>query len=201
MWNYRVIRKRTVLANPKSKNKRTYFTYAIHEAYYDKKGKVGTITQESINPFGENVEELRHSWVMMAEAFGQSILDYDNIPEPGYERKEDPIGTVLDERMKKLETGDEELIPWDEVKRKMEEKYGHLDEEQYEKEVENERKEKEKIHADYFIGVSPLEKLIKNLHLDYKEYLIRDKAENPWNYKEDAEQKNGADHKSRADFG
>ena len=179
----------------KAKKKRTYFTYAIHEAYYDKKGKVGTITQESINPFGENVEELRHSWVMMAEAFGQPILDYDNIPEPGYERKEDPIGTALDERIKKLETGDEELIPWEEVKKKMEEKYGHLDEEQYEKEVENERKEKEKIHADYFIGVSPLEKLIKNLHLDYKEYLIRDKAENPWNYKEDAEQINSAECK------
>ncbi len=200
MWNYRVVRKRTVLADTKSKKERTYFTYAIHEAYYDKNGKVGSITQESVNPFGENVEELRHSWVMTAEAFGQSILDYDNIPEPGYERKEDPIGSILDERMKKLETGDEEFIPWDEVKRKMKEKHGYLDQEQYEKEVENERKKKEKIHEEYFIGVSPLEKLIKNLYSDYKEYLIRDKAENPWNYKEDAEQKNGADHKSRADF-
>jgi len=186
MWNYRVVRKRTVLADTKSKKERTYFTYAIHEAYYDKNGKVGSITQESINPFGENVEELRHSWVMMAEAFGQSILDYDNIPEPGYKRKEDPIGSILDERMKKLETGDGEFIPWDEVKRKMKEKHGYLDQEQYEKKVENERKKKEKIHEEYFIGVSPLEKLIKNLYSDYKEYLIRDKAENPWNYKKDA---------------
>ena len=185
MWNYRVVRKRTVLTDPKSKKERTRFTYAIHEAYYDKNGKAGSITQESINPIGENVEELRHSWVMMAEAFGQSILDFDNIPEPGYDRKEDPIGTILDERIKKLETGDEKLIPWEEVKKRLEEKHGYFDEEKYEKEIENERKEKEKIHEDSFIGVSLLEKLIKKLYIDYKEYLIRDKAENPWNYTED----------------
>jgi len=185
MWNYRVVRKKTVLADPNSKKERTHFTYAIHEAYYDKNGKVGSITQESINPFGENVEELRHSWLMMAEAFGQSILDYDSIPEPDYDRKEDPLGTILDERIKKLEAGDEELIPWEEVKRGFEEKFGHFDEEQYDKEIENERKKKEKIHKDHFIGVSPLEELIKKSYLDYKEYLIRDKTENPWNYTED----------------
>jgi len=112
MWNYRVVRKRNVLADPAKKKERIHFSYAIHEAYYDNNGKVGLITQESINPFGDNIEELRHSWVMMAEAFGQSILDYDNIPEPGYERKKDPICAVLDERMKKLDAGDEQLIPW-----------------------------------------------------------------------------------------
>jgi len=84
MWNYRIVRKREVHADPKSKKERTRFSYAIHEAYYDKNGKAGSITQESINPFGENIEELRHSWIMMAEAFGQPILDFDSIPEPGY---------------------------------------------------------------------------------------------------------------------
>ncbi len=78
------------------------YTYAIHEAYYDKNGHVGAITKDPVEPFGENIEELRHSWVMMAEAFGQPILDYDNIPEPGYERKEDPIGSELDERLKEF---------------------------------------------------------------------------------------------------
>jgi hypothetical protein len=179
MWNYRVVRKRTLLEDPKSKKERTYFTYAIHEAYYDKNGKAGSITQEAINPVGENIEELRHSWVMMAEAFGQSLLDYDNIPEPGYDRKENPIGTILDERIKKFEAGDEELIPWEEVKKKLEEKPGPFDEEKYEKEIEDGRKKKEKIHDDFFIGVSPLEKLIKNLYLDYKEFLIRDYREIP----------------------
>jgi hypothetical protein len=44
------------------------YTYAMHEAYYDKSGHVGAITQDPAEPFGENIEELRHSWVMMAEA-------------------------------------------------------------------------------------------------------------------------------------
>ena len=56
-------------------------------------------------------------------SFWPVYFDYDNIPEPGYKRKEDPIGSILDERMEKLETGDEEFIPWDEVKKKMKEKY------------------------------------------------------------------------------
>jgi len=57
------------------------------------------ITQDPVEPFGENIEELRHAWVMMAEAFGQPILDYDNIPEPGYDRKADPVGSVVEERL------------------------------------------------------------------------------------------------------
>ena len=158
MWNYRVVRKK----------ERTYYTYAIHEAYYDKKGKVGLITQEAINPFGENIEELRHSWLMMAEAFSQPVLDYDSIPEPGYDRNEDPLGTTLDERVKKIESGDEEFIPWEEVKKEIEKKFGPLDTEQYYKEVEKERIKKEKIHDKDFIGVTPLEELVRKIYMDYK---------------------------------
>ena len=144
MWNYRVVRKRIVHKGSESKKERTLFSYVIHEAYYDKNGKAGSITQESISPFGENVEELRHSWLMMAEAFGQSILGYDNIPEPGYDRKEDPVGSILDERIKKLENDDEKLIPWEEVKKKLEEKYGPFDEEKYEKKLKTREKKKRK---------------------------------------------------------
>ncbi len=35
MWNYRVVRKKTVLKDPESKEERAHFTYAVHEAYYD----------------------------------------------------------------------------------------------------------------------------------------------------------------------
>ena len=157
MWNYRIVRKK----------ERTHYTYAIHEAYYDKKGKVGLITQDPIKPFGENIEELRHSWLMMAEAFSQPVLDYDSIPEPGYDRKEDPVGTMLDERSKKIEAGDGEFIPWEEVKKEFEEKLGPFDEEQYYKKVENERKKKEKMHKDHFIGITSLRELIEKLYLDY----------------------------------
>ena len=47
--------------DPANKKERVDYTYAIHEAYYDENGHVGAITQEPVEPFGENVEELRHS--------------------------------------------------------------------------------------------------------------------------------------------
>ena len=78
MWNYRVVRKKHTCVDSTDKKERVDYTYAIHEAYYDKKGHVGAITNDPVDPFGENIEELRHSWVMMAEAFGQPILDYDS---------------------------------------------------------------------------------------------------------------------------
>jgi len=159
MWNYRVVRKKEL----------THFTYAVHEAYYDNNGKVGSITQKAINPFGETIEELRHSWLMMAEAFGKPILDYDDIPEPGYNRKEDPDALILDERIKKLDAGETELIPWEDIKRDLEEKFGPFNEEEYYKETERKRKEKEKIHNDSFVGVPTLEALVKKLSQDYKE--------------------------------
>jgi hypothetical protein len=182
MWNYRVVRKKNVDADAKDKKEKANFTYAIHEAYYDRNGHVGAITQDPIEPFGENIEELRHAWVMMAEAFGQPILDYDNIPEPGYERKQDPMGSVVDERLKEVEAGDVKGIPWEHAKRDMEEKYGPFDEEGHEKRVEEEREEKEKIHCEAFIGTPTLEELINKIYSDYRGYLKRDRTENPWRY-------------------
>ena len=82
---------------------------------------------------------------MMAEAFGKPILNYDDIPEPGYNRKEDPDALILDE------------------------KFGPFNEEEYYKETERKRKEKEKIHNDSFVGVPTLEALVKKLSQDYKE--------------------------------
>ena len=57
MWNYRVVRKKNTYINSTNKEKRVAYTYAIHEAYYDRNGYVGSITQDSVEPFGENVEE------------------------------------------------------------------------------------------------------------------------------------------------
>ena len=42
---------------------------------------------------------------MMAEAFGQPVLDYGNIPEPGYDKKKEPIGSVLARGRKEKEDG------------------------------------------------------------------------------------------------
>jgi hypothetical protein len=183
MWNYRVVRKRNVSTVAVGKKESVNYTYAIHEAYYDRNGHVGAITQDPVQPFGENIEELRHAWVMMAEAFGLPILNHDNIPEPGYERKEDPIASVLDERLKEMEAGNVKGIPWEEVRRDLEAKCGPFDEEAYDKELEEERIEKEKTHGETFIGTSTFEELINKIYSDYREYLERDRIENPWKYR------------------
>lgn len=183
MWNYRVVRKRNVSPDSKDKDERASYTYAIHEAYYDNNGHVGAITQDPIEPFGENIEELRHTWVMMAAAFGLPILNFENIPEPGYERNEDSMASVLDKRIKEMETGEVKGIPFEQVKRDLEEKFGPFDDEAYENRVEAERIKKERIHGEAFVGTAPLEELIKKIYSDYREYVEQDRTENPWKYK------------------
>lgn len=182
MWNYRVVRRRYV--NPDTE--RVNYTYAIHEAYYDNNGHAGSITQDPIEPFGENVEELRHSWIVMAEAFGQPLLDYDSIPESGYEKNEDPMASTLDKRIKEFETGEVKGIPFEQVKKGLEEKFGPFDEEEYEKQIETERVEKEKTHTEVFVATTSLEKLVLKICTDYLKYLEQDQIENPWKYKENA---------------
>ncbi|MBL0732408.1 MAG: hypothetical protein JJW03_06120 [Desulfosarcina sp.] len=182
MWNYRVVRKKNTYINSTNKEKKIAYTYAIHEAYYDKNGYVGSITQDPVEPFGENVEELRHSWAMMAEAFGQPILDYGNIPEPGYERKMDSMGSALDERLKEIEAGNKKGIPLDSVKRDLEIKWGPFDEEEYRKQADKERLEKEKIHNEAFVCKLTFKELIKKIYSDYQKNIQRDRTENPWKY-------------------
>ena len=182
MWNYRVVRKKNTCIDPTDKKVRVDYTYAIHEAYYDENGHVGAITQDPIEPFGENVEELRHSWVMMAEAFGQPVLDYDNIPEPGYDRKKDPLGSTLDERLKEIEAGNKKGVPWEQVKRDLGKKWGPFDEEEYRKRIDEKRLDKERIHSKAFIGTPTLKELIQKVYSDYQEYIKRDRDENPWKY-------------------
>jgi hypothetical protein len=120
---------------------------------------------------------------MMAEAFGLPILDYDNIPEPGYERKDDPVASVVEERLKEMEAGEVEGIPWEQVKRDLEDKYGPFDEEAYDKEVEEERVVKERNHNETFVGTSSFDELINKIYSEYQEYRNQDRLENPWRYK------------------
>ncbi len=191
MWNYRVVRKKTVYHDSSGRKERTNYTYAIHEAYYDKNGFAGAITTDPIEPFGETIEELRHSWVMMAEAFGKPVLDYDMIPEPGYEHKEDPVASELDKRAKEFESDKSKGIPWEQVKNELEEKWGPFDQDAYEKKMEDERLEKERYHSKAFIGIPAFEDLIKKIYTDYREYIKRDVAENPWKYKQNDDEQDG----------
>ncbi|MFO7911712.1 MAG: hypothetical protein R6V15_06075 [Desulfotignum sp.] len=191
MWNYRVVRRKTVYQDSSGRKERTNYTYAIHEAYYDKNGFAGAITTDPVEPFGETIEELRHSWVMMAEAFGKPVLDYDTIPEPGYERKEDPVASELDKRAKEFESDKSKGIPWEQVKNELEEKWGPFDQDAYEKKMEDERLEKERYHSKAFIGIPAFEDLIKKIYTDYREYIKRDVAENPWKYKQNDDEQDG----------
>jgi len=175
MWNYRVVRKKSVYADPKVKKERVDYTYAIHEAYYDKSGHVEAITQDPVEPFGENIEELRRSWVMMAEAFGQPILEYDNIPEPEYVENEGAIGSVFEERRKRIQSGNTGGISRVQMKRELEEA-NSFDEEAYRQQVDEERVKAEKIHGRAFIGTPTLEELITKLYSDYREHIQRYKA-------------------------
>jgi hypothetical protein len=38
MWNYRVVRRKKTWIDPGEKKEKTEYSYAIHEAYYDKNG-------------------------------------------------------------------------------------------------------------------------------------------------------------------
>jgi hypothetical protein len=117
---------------------------------------------------------------MMAEAFCQPILDFESIPEPGYKRQEDLVASVLDKRIKEMETGTVEFIPFEQVKKDLEEKFGPFNEIEYENQVEAERVEKEKVHTETFVATSPFEKLVQKICADYLEYLGRDKTDNPY---------------------
>ena len=181
MWNYRVVRKRNKWIDPEDQQESVSYAYAIHEAFYDDNGHVGAITEDPVEPFGENMEELRHSWLMMAEAFGQPILDYDTIPELGYDRKEDPLGSVVDKRLTELGASGAEqpCISWREVKRELEEKWGPFDRDGHREEVEHERLQKERIHHERFISAPTLKELIDRMYSDYNERTGRDEIENP----------------------
>jgi hypothetical protein len=176
MWNYRVVRKRNTWIDPEDKKERGGYSYAIHEAYYDTNARVGAITQGPVEPFGENMEELRHAWVMMAEAFGQPILDYDNIPEHGYDNKEDPQGSVPNERFGE---GGPREVPLEDLEKEMEAKCGPFDREEYTRRAEEDRVEKEEVHGESFVGTASLKELIEKIYSDYMESVEKDKDENP----------------------
>lgn len=147
MWNYRIVRKKHTWKEPGTQREIVSYSYGIHEAYYDKAGKVGAITEDPVEPFGENIEELRHSWVGMAEAFGKPVLDCDNIPEPGY---------VDEDEGEYIEVGD---IPREPM---TQEKSAELD-----AELEKERVESEQQHNQKFVGIPTLKTLLEKIHEDY----------------------------------
>lgn len=71
-WNYRVVRRH--LPPPEDHD-----WYAIHEAYYDKAGKIYAITEKPCTIEGESVQELNGIRLRMLEASKQPVVEWDDV--------------------------------------------------------------------------------------------------------------------------
>jgi len=69
-WNYRVVRH--------CEQGEPY--YVIHEAYYEEDGSI-SLTECPIEPWGENLEDLKSAVVLMATAFTKAVIDYETMKE------------------------------------------------------------------------------------------------------------------------
>ena len=77
-WNYRVVRRWLKDSGE--------YQLGVHEAYYDKNGRVRAISEEPepMVVFGKEakIEQLQEMRMMMFKAIQQPILDYDKVPDP-----------------------------------------------------------------------------------------------------------------------
>lgn len=71
-WNHRVLK------HVQKLNGKTYTHYAIHEVYYDKKGKPNMCSLSPDPIQSEEKQDLKDAYLMMASAFGKPILNYSD---------------------------------------------------------------------------------------------------------------------------
>lgn len=89
MWNYRIVRRKWDKGPD---------TFGIHEAYYDDKKKVHSITEDSVSPFGETRDEVLSCLRMMInDADRAPVLNYEDIPEDGAHDPGDDIPARVEE--------------------------------------------------------------------------------------------------------
>jgi hypothetical protein len=157
MWNYRVVRKQHLWRDPQTQQERITYSYGIYEAYYDQRGHVGMITQEAMEPYGETIEELRHTWMMMAEAFGQPLLEFEHIPEPGYDGEYERLAQESD--MEQLEEEVDDNNDWKPTTAG--------EQAEYHATQEAERIHEEQRHQQEFVGIHPLKRLLDAIYNDY----------------------------------
>lgn len=67
-WNHRVVRR----GYPNGEH-----LYEIHEVYYDSEGKIEFMTEDPIDPVGDNLEELRVTLERMTRCLDKPVLDYE----------------------------------------------------------------------------------------------------------------------------
>jgi hypothetical protein len=163
-WNYRLVRRKHI--DTLHDKERISYSYSVHEAFYDKLGKVILISAEPEAPYGENVTEVRRSYAMMAEAFGKPILDYDKIPEEGFDEDNALVSGKLLEDLSKLALEPEESEDTEESDDELS-KLPPFDSEAFEKECEEDRLKSEVIHNEKFVDVHPFNKLVESIVNDY----------------------------------
>lgn len=149
-WNYRIVRKKTAWT-AEDGTVREHISYGIHEAFYDDTGKVSMITENPIDLSCESLSGLQSTWNMPLEAFGQPILDFDKIPEEGYDPETDPIARGLQD----IEEGN--FVEMEDLEEDL--GFGDFDLEAYEKEEAERMKLEEIDHEQNFIGKSRAELL------------------------------------------
>lgn len=158
-WNYRIVRRTYRMPD----NGELYCEYAIHEAYYDGNGKVGSITADPVMVVGDCLNNLMVSWYMMSEAMRKPILDYDNIPEPGYNPKQDSIRMAIEDSIDPdaMENG----IPIDEAMKRIRDQLG-LDpssQEEIHKREMDRKQEQETIYGTAFQNLRTASEVVQNI--------------------------------------
>jgi hypothetical protein len=71
-WNHRVVR-RVYPDAAKSEE----VLYSIHECYYDENGKLDMMTEDGIDPVGDDLEGLRWTLEHMLAALDKPVVDYE----------------------------------------------------------------------------------------------------------------------------
>ena len=70
-WNYRIIKKKKP-----TEYKEDY--YRIHEVYYDENDNIMFWSEDSIDPHGLNLDELKYDLDLMYKAFDKPVLYIEN---------------------------------------------------------------------------------------------------------------------------
>lgn len=73
-WNYRVC-KTTYSKGTQGEE----VGFAIHDVYYNDKGEITAVTENSVGPYGETVDELLHSIDRMRESVNKEVIDLDTL--------------------------------------------------------------------------------------------------------------------------
>jgi len=170
VWNYRIVRKKILCQGSNSHEEHWMYSYGIHEAYYDLNGKVGAITDEPEELWGDTIEELRHSWMGMVEAFGLPVLDYDDIPEPGYDANSDPMSEMFEDD--ETEDEDEESGYEDDEDDFEDERCECCcDHEDNALQEEEDRIAQEEIHRTQFVGIDNAKELVGKILDDFTDWI------------------------------